>query len=377
MKKLLILTEWFYPAYKAGGPITSLLNLAKTISDKVNVTVITSAYDLGDKKILDNIITDVWHKQNGIRIKYFTNPKDAADEIEKRDYDFIYLNSMFSPAFTIKPLLKAKKNNLLGKIILAPRGMLASGALSLKPFKKKIFLVYFRLSGIHKKILFHATSNQEIDDIKNIFGKNTRIKFIPNIPDKPWSSLNKSLKIARELKLISISRIAPEKNILFLLRLFKNINFNVKLDIYGMIRTQEYLIECNKIIGTLPHNVNVNINGDIHPTLLKDKLNGAHFFILPTLGENFGHAIYEALSSGTPVIISDKTPWRDLEFKNAGWDISLADKEKFIEVLNKCYEMDNEEYKKWSNGAFNYAKKYYEENNVTEKYLEMFSGKEK
>ena len=36
-------------------------------------------------------------------------------------------------------------------------------------------------------------------------------------------------------------------------------------------------------------------------------------FLLPTGGENFGHAIFEALSCGVPVLISDQTPWRGLE----------------------------------------------------------------
>ena len=35
-------------------------------------------------------------------------------------------------------------------------------------------------------------------------------------------------------------------------------------------------------------------------------------FLLPTGGENFGHAIFEALSCGVPALISDRTPWRDL-----------------------------------------------------------------
>lgn len=374
MNRILILSDWFYPAYKAGGPITSLTNLVNCIGHKVDVTVLTSAYDLGERNFLENIIPDIWQEQNGIKIKYLTNTSNAADEIVNGNYDFIYLNSMFSPAFTIIPLLKAKKNNLLDKVILAPRGMLASGALSLKSFKKKLFLVYFRLTGIHKRILFHATSAQEVEDIKNIFGQNIGIKLIPNIPDKPEASLNKPPKKASELKLISISRIAPEKNILFLLSLFDNIHFKVKLDIYGLIKTKEYLIECKKIIKKFPGNISIKINGEIHPTLLIDKLKDANFFILPTLGENFGHAIYEALGSGTPVIISDKTPWRNLEAHKAGWDISLTDREKFIEVLKKCYEMDNEEYQEWSNGAFNFAKRYYEENNVTEKYLEMFNA---
>ena len=34
---------------------------------------------------------------------------------------------------------------------------------------------------------------------------------------------------------------------------------------------------------------------------------------LPSKGENFGHIIMESLAASTPVIISDLTPWKDLE----------------------------------------------------------------
>ena len=48
-----------------------------------------------------------------------------------------------------------------------------------------------------------------------------------------------------------------------------------------------------------------------------------HFFILPTLGENFGHVFIEALAAGCPLIISNRTPWLELEKKGIGWDIPL------------------------------------------------------
>ena len=40
-------------------------------------------------------------------------------------------------------------------------------------------------------------------------------------------------------------------------------------------------------------------------------------------GENFGHVIHEALRAGLPLIISDKTPWQQLEEKGVGWALPL------------------------------------------------------
>ncbi|GMU96855.1 glycosyltransferase [Ignavibacterium album] len=380
MHKILILSDWFYPAYKAGGPITSLKNLVNVLREMVKVSVLTSAYDLGEHKILDNIVPDVWQQAGDkTRIKYLTNSKKIITELEKEEFDTIYLNSMFSPDFTLKPLLFAKRKGILNKIILAPRGMLQAGALKQKPLKKKAFLLFFRLTGIANKIHFHATDEQEKEDILKVFPKAKKITVIPNPVSEP--SQDKRLKACpefisgtkekRKLQLVYLSVISSKKNLKYLIELFSKINFEIDFDVYGSIKDKTYWDSFVEQIKVLK-NINFNYKGDVPNHLVTETLSKYDYFILPTLGENFGHAIYEALSTGTPVIISDKTPWQNLEHHKAGWDISLDNPEAFIEVLNKCAGMDNEEYQQWSKGAFNFAKKYYEEHDVTEDYLRMF-----
>ncbi len=62
-------------------------------------------------------------------------------------------------------------------------------------------------------------------------------------------------------------------------------------------------------------------------------LPGYDRFFLAPFSENFGHAINEALSAGVPVVISDKTPWRNLQEKGMGWDLPLDNRRAFIEVI--------------------------------------------
>lgn len=377
----MILSDWFYPAYKAGGPITSLVNLVKVIGDRVNVAVLTSAYDLGENKVLDNITPDTWQKLNtNARIKYLTNAKEVIKELETEEFNKIYLNSMFSPAFTVKPLLFAKRKGILNKVILSPRGMLQAGALKQKPFKKKVFLLFFRLTGIAKKVHFHATDEQEKEDILRVFPNANKITVIPNVVSEPVKrQRTKILRQAQDdkgkgkLKLVYLSVISSKKNLKYLIEIFSKINFEIDLDVYGSIKDKSYWDSFVEQINKL-RNIIFNYRGDMPNYLVKETISKYDFFILPTLGENFGHAIYEALSTGTPVIISDKTPWRNLEQHKAGWDISLDKPEKFIDVLKYCEQMTNDEYQTWCNGAFNFAKKYYEENDVVGKYLEMFSN---
>ena len=48
-------------------------------------------------------------------------------------------------------------------------------------------------------------------------------------------------------------------------------------------------------------------------------------FVLPTLNENFGVAVAEALAHATPVIVTKGAPWSGLERHRCGWWIDFGD----------------------------------------------------
>ena len=60
--------------------------------------------------------------------------------------------------------------------------------------------------------------------------------------------------------------------------------------------------------------------------------------------------ILKALCAGCPVLISDQTPWRDLEENGVGWDL-LSKPEMFRQVLQQYVDMNNDEYVKSSESA--------------------------
>ena len=58
--QLIILSDWFAPGYRAGGPITSCVNLAYAMRDYFDVKIITSDRDFGDRKPYASISPNRW-----------------------------------------------------------------------------------------------------------------------------------------------------------------------------------------------------------------------------------------------------------------------------------------------------------------------------
>jgi glycosyltransferase involved in cell wall biosynthesis len=138
----------------------------------------------------------------------------------------------------------------------------------------------------------------------------------------------------------------------------KDIHGEITFDIYGEIYNKEYWQECEKIIDKLPKNIKVNYKGTVPAEQVGSTIQNYHALFMPTRGENFGHVILESLSSGRPVLISDQTPWCDLEDKNAGWDLPLQNYNEWIGKIRELVEMDDSEYRKWSWGARHLAEEY-------------------
>ena len=159
--------------------------------------------------------------------------------------------------------------------------------------------------------------------------------------------------------MVFLSRFVPKKNFKWLIeQLGSNIKGKLTMHVHGPLEDAEYWNECQWIIQNLPPNIEVESFGPLpHEDAVKTMFE-YHFFLLPTLGENFGHVFIEALAAGCPLIVSDRTPWLDLAVKGIGWDISLESTQKWIETLNQCIDMDGETYSRMSTAAREYAQNW-------------------
>ncbi|MNR20481.1 Glycosyl transferases group 1 [compost metagenome] len=87
--------------------------------------------------------------------------------------------------------------------------------------------------------------------------------------------------------------------------------------------------------------------GELVPAMVVQTLARYDLFFLPTLGENFGHVIAEALGCGLPVLISDNTPWGNLTENQLGWGLPLRNVDDFVEKIEQCGRIAAVDYENW------------------------------
>lgn len=377
-KKILILIDWYLPGTNAGGPVRSIHALVMHLRNEYDFYILTTDTDLGETKPYDKVQPNTWIEKDGYNVKYLSahniNKYVIAQEMLSQDYHHIYLNSLYSKWFSIVPLLIARKNKIADKIILAPRGMLGTGALAIKSIKKRAFLRVAKTLGWFKRITWHATVEHEKNDIYKRISTKANIILAPNLSWIKVVKQSQRKKESGQLNLFFLSRIALVKNLHLALEILKDIpaGNNISYHLFGPMEDELYWGECKKIIKQLPSHIKVEYKGTIEHDKLPGILANYHALFMPTSNENFGHSIIESLANGCPVLISDQTPWRYLEKKYAGADIALTDINKFRSIMLKWCASNQQYWNELEKGATDLAKDFLDNIDSKKQYLELF-----
>jgi glycosyltransferase involved in cell wall biosynthesis len=123
----------------------------------------------------------------------------------------------------------------------------------------------------------------------------------------------------------------------------------------------------------MPPHVRVAYKGVLDHKQVGSVLTEYDFFVLLTKGENFGHAIAEALGAGTPVLASPYTPWNELEERGAGWVVDIRSVDSVCAVLERASRLSDTDYRQMSQCAIRYIQDYLSQNDNTVLYHHMFS----
>lgn len=378
--RILILCDYYLPGYKAGGPIRTLANIVEQLGDEFQFKVLTRNNDLGEREAYRGITPGAWSRIGKAEVCHLS-PQGRRFQSLRRVLratkpELLYINSLFSYPFSIKPLLM-RRLGLIPRwpVVLAPRGELSTGALALKKLKKRLYLIAAKAMGLHRGITWHASSEYEAANIRRWFGERASIKVAPNLPARAAGAGGENgrrEKTPGQLKIIFISRVDRMKNLRGALKILGEASGQIQFNIYGPLEDRDYWAECRQIIEGLPSNISVRYEGSVEHERSLAVMREHDLFFMPTLGENFGHVIMEALLAGCPVLISDQTPWRGLEEKGIGWDLPLSETSRFRSVIEKCVAMGAEEFARRSAAAHRFALALAQDENMIEQSRRLF-----
>jgi glycosyltransferase involved in cell wall biosynthesis len=363
--KVFILYPYYWPLYKSGGPVQSIYNIALAFKDQFDFYFVSLTKDIDGQSQHQPLKLECWSRGvNGENIYY--TPRISVFLIFRLVREIrpgiLFLNGIFHWHTSLIGLLAGR---LMGiKIVISPRGMLQEWALRRGKFKKMLFLTAFK-SLINDSIEWHATDGREKSDVYRVFGTKQIVHVASNIP----RALGNATSIVfpseqNEIRLVFLSLINPNKNLHLVIDAVNKCR-EFTLDIYGPIVDLNYWHSCT---STIVDNSRISYKGSVPPWDVPQVLAKYHFFILPTEGENFGHAIFDSLSVGVPVIITHHTHWKEIDVGGAGFYINLPESTSLVSLLGVLTDFDNVAYQKLRKSSFIYAANYLNSKNYKEEY---------
>ena len=361
---VLVICDYYLPGFESGGAVRTLANMVDRLGNRFDFRVITRDHDgTAVRTSYTTVNIGEWNTVGNAQVYYLHKDQVRANVIRSLirsvSPDVIYLNSFFS-RLTIFCLSLFKFRQVRDiPLVLAPEGEFSIGALAINSLKKKLYIPSARALLLDRKIVWKAASDAERKDIERVLGTGLNIHTAPNMPPKmifpEYDRAAKPAKTVGSARMIFLSRLMRKKNLNWLLEKLSGINGDLRIDVFGTLEESDYWEDFKRIVASLPANIQVESKGPITHDRVSQTLFEYDFFVLPTLGENFGHVFIEALASGCPLIVSDRTPWRNLERSAIGWDLPLEAPNSWVTIVQNCVDMKESEYQKMSARARDFA----------------------
>jgi len=384
-KKPIVLTfaKYYIPSFKSGGPVRTIANMVTKLGDRLDFWIFCRDRDSFEDRPFDDVVVDAWTPREKATV-FYASPSwqklwKLRAALKEVDYDVIYLNSYFDYRFTVLPLIAIRLGLISKKpIVIAPRGEFSPGALRIRSTKKTLYIQLSRFLGLYRGVVWQASSEYEAADIRRTMGRTAiRIIIAPDLPGghadelRPMQS-NHSLDVP--LRIVFLSRVSPKKNLEFALRVLHQVDCPISFHVYGVIDDDGYWKKCLSLARELPSNVHFEYKGYVNHENVTETLSSYDLFFLPTEGENYGHVIHEALIAGTPVLISDLTPWRELAALGIGWDLSLNEFDPYVEIIQQLANESSENRKERRASATKYARSISDDPQITYANLKLFEN---
>ncbi len=218
--------------------------------------------------------------------------------------------------------MRARRSDL--PLVVSPRGMMSAWAWRHRGLRKRISRALIHPGALDAVRGWHATSTEEAAEIRAL-GFKQPICVAPNGVDAPASG---ELDVAGAHWRETCPEVNGRRVALFYSRFHQKKRVLELIDLWLEHGPKDWLL----LLAGIPE--------DYTPEMLEAyvrKMSGggrvrvfdgagrpapyavASLFLLPSHNENFGLVVAEAMAHGVPVLVTDTTPWRQINDRQLGW----------------------------------------------------------
>lgn len=360
-----------------------VLGLSSALAElgiEVTIATTNSNGDVGQAPL--DVPLGVSIAQNGYEIRYFRcSPfrryKFSIDLLHwlsnhAQNYDLAHIHALFSPVSSCSAAI-ARSRQL--PYLLRPLGTLDPADLQKKRHLKRLYAGVLERPNLAGAAAVHFTSDQEAKTSER-FNTVTRDLVIPlgvSLPPSKSSSIREKFGIPEDRPiLLFMSRIDRKKGLDLLLPALENLDRDFHFVLAGgNPQDPNYETAIRDRIQTSPLKDKTSIVGFVTGSEKTALLEAADLFVLPSYYENFGIAVAEAMSVGTPVIISDQVHiWREIERSHSGW-ICTCDVESLTQTLKQAIHDRAEQLRRGKNAQI-YAQTHYSWNAIAQQVVTAY-----
>lgn len=301
---------------EGGGACKYVADLAnnQVVLDGVHVTVLTQKAH-ASRVLLSDEVELTYPKEGGGRFRTGFS-KHIRSLHASSPIDVMHVHGIWNLCLH-DAIVEA--NRLGIPCLLAPHGMLEPGALEFSKWKKQIAMLLFQKKALNLVTAFMATAPEEAKNLAPFVAGKTIFQSPPGV-DMPEASQVRDWGVEEEVKtMLFLSRVHPKKNIISLVKAFSELDPPGWEFLIAGPDEKNYSTEVSNYIEQVGLTQRVKMLGPIFGAEKVELFKKSSFFALPSLSENFGIVVAEALSYGIPVLTTEATPWGVLNKQGLGW----------------------------------------------------------
>lgn len=321
--RILHVVPTYFPAARYGGPIHSVHGLCKALVRAGHrVDVYTTSVDGADRlDVPEGQAVDV----DGVCVRYFRSRFDrlywspAMSRFLRKnmaEYDAVHLHSVFLWP-TASAAFWARRRGI--SYLLSPRGMLVPELIAAKSGGvKRAWIRMIERQNLTSAARIHVTSIQESDDLGRCGLALAPVLDLPNGVDLADGA--KRAVVAGQI--LFLGRLSWKKNLEALIDALAQLP-GATLVLAGP-DDEKLAVALKKRAEAMGCGGRVKIVGAVGPAQKTDLFAHSACTVLPSLNENFGNVVIEALVHGCPVVVSPGVGARGIVSESGGGVVATA-----------------------------------------------------